>query len=116
MPKVVSYTPPWLTRPSPVGALFASAPSKIAASALEDGPGKSAYEGPRRTLAKRGNEVFVVVDNKIRWCSLTRLKDEWEQRSKSKSKKASEGKTKAEDSDEKRAHYRVGCYKEDTIL
>jgi nucleoporin NUP82 len=35
-------------------------------------------------LAKRGNEVFTVVNNQIRWSSLTRLKDVWQQQSRSK--------------------------------
>ena len=84
MPKVVSYTPPWLSRPSPGATLFSSAPSKIASDKLDGGQKKSAYEGPNRTLAKRKNEVFTVVDNQIRWSDLARLKNEWQQRSKTK--------------------------------
>lgn len=53
--------------------------------------GKVEYNGPKRTLAKRGNEVFTVVDNQIRWSSLTRLKDEWwQQHSKAKKGLAAE--------------------------
>ncbi|KAI9370564.1 hypothetical protein BJX61DRAFT_86072 [Aspergillus egyptiacus] len=81
MPKVISYTPPWLSRPSPGASLFSS-------TAPKDGSARSPkdveYAGPSRTLARRGNEVFTVVDNQIRWASLTRLKDEWQQRARSK--------------------------------
>lgn len=105
MPKVVSYTPPWLSRPSPGATLFSSAPSKIVAVELEDGKKEPAYEGPRRTLAKRGNEVFAVVDNQIRWSSLTKLKDEWQQRSKSKKKDPEEEKP-----EEEPVHYRVSDF------
>ncbi|TQB71227.1 hypothetical protein MPDQ_007698 [Monascus purpureus] len=104
MPKVVSYTPPWLSRPSPGATLFSSAPSKIAEEELY-GQNKTAYEGPRRTLARRGNEVFAVVDNQIRWSSLTRLKDEWQQQS--KLKKGFDGKAQDEEAKEKREYYRV---------
>ncbi|KAL2832854.1 hypothetical protein BDW59DRAFT_138769 [Aspergillus cavernicola] len=81
MPKVISYTPPWLSRPSPGASLFSS-------TAPKDGSPRSSkdveYTGPSRTLARRGNEVFTVVDNQIRWSSLTRLKDDWQQRARSK--------------------------------
>ncbi|KAL4807350.1 hypothetical protein BDV18DRAFT_116082 [Aspergillus unguis] len=82
MPKVISYTPPWLSRPSPGGSLFSSPAPKdpeTAKNAKDAG-----YCGPLRTLARRGNEIFTVVDNRIRWSSLTRLKDEWQQRDRSK--------------------------------
>ncbi|KAL5335927.1 hypothetical protein BJX70DRAFT_304992 [Aspergillus crustosus] len=85
MPKVISYTPPWLSRPSPGASLFSSSASK------EPGSLKSTkrvdYVGPSRTLARRGTEVFTVVDNQIRWSSLTRLKDDWQQRQRSKGQK-----------------------------
>jgi nucleoporin NUP82 len=85
MPKVISYTPPWLSRPFPGAALFSSPAPKDPASSksTKDTP----YLGPSRTLARRGNEVFTVVDNQIRWSSLTRLKDDWQQRARSKSQK-----------------------------
>lgn len=84
MPNVVSYTPPWLSRPSPGASLFSSTSAKGPDSSLLNGPGNGEYFGPTKTLAKRGNEVFTVVDNQIRWSSLTRLKDEWQQQSKAK--------------------------------
>ncbi|KAJ0417751.1 hypothetical protein BJY00DRAFT_289030 [Aspergillus carlsbadensis] len=82
MPKVISYTPPWLSRPSPGASLFASSTHKDPASLKH--PKDAKYDGPSRTLARRGNEIFTVVDNQIRWSSLTRLKDEWQQRERSK--------------------------------
>ncbi|KAL3467242.1 hypothetical protein BJX64DRAFT_192606 [Aspergillus heterothallicus] len=82
MPKVISYTPPWLSRPSPGASLFASTTHKDPTSLKN--PKDYKYDGPTRTLAKRGNEVFTVVDNQIRWANLTRLKDEWQQRERSK--------------------------------
>lgn len=84
MPKVISYTPSWLSRPSPGAALFSSPAPKDPGSLKSP---KAGYLGPSRTLARRGNEVFTVVDNQIRWSSLTRLKDEWQQRDRAKSQK-----------------------------
>lgn len=33
------------------------------------------YLGPKKTLARRGTEIFVVVNNKIRWSDLCMLRD-----------------------------------------
>ncbi|KAL2002128.1 hypothetical protein VTN02DRAFT_617 [Thermoascus thermophilus] len=85
MPRVISYTPPWLCRPSPGASFFSSVSPKSPAAQPENGK-TAEYEGPTRTLAKRGTEVFAVVDNQIRWSDLTRLKDEWQLLSKSKAK------------------------------
>ena len=46
--------------------------------------------GAIRTIAKRGNEVFAVVDNEIRWSNLARLKDQWQQEMKQKKGSASQ--------------------------
>ncbi|OQE41973.1 hypothetical protein PENCOP_c004G01457 [Penicillium coprophilum] len=83
MPKVTSYAPAWLCRPSP-GAKFLS--SSSARSPAEDLKivSKPAKNGATRTIAKRGNEVFAVVDNEIRWSNLARLKDQWQQEIKQK--------------------------------
>lgn len=35
--------------------------------------------GHRRTIARRGTEIFVVVDNEIRWSDLCMLKDVWDE-------------------------------------
>ena len=44
------------------------------------------YLGPKRLIANKGTEVFVVVDNEIRWSDLCMLKDDYEE---SKGKKRS---------------------------
>ena len=80
MPRVLSYTPAWLSRPGPGFRLFS-----------EDGganPGRPDTEKrkekhnqcstQRRVLAHRGSEVFVAVDNVIRWTDLATMKDDWE--------------------------------------
>lgn len=91
MPEVISYTPPWLTRPSPGSSLFAESTAKGIDTTSPKLRKESDYTGPSRTLAKRGNEVFTVVDNQIRWSNLTRLKDEWQQRTKSQEPKDTSG-------------------------
>jgi nucleoporin NUP82 len=71
MPKVLGYTPDWLSRPSPGYQLFA--PKQQA-----NGNGvaaKRAEPGPRKTIAARGAEIFVAVGSEIRWADLTNLKD-----------------------------------------
>lgn len=68
MPKVVSYTPAWLARPSPGYHLFA--PKQTAGVAA-----KNQQPGPRRTIATRGSEVFVAAGNELRWADLANLKE-----------------------------------------
>lgn len=34
--------------------------------------------GPRRTIARRGTEVFIAVGKEIRWADLVYLKEAWE--------------------------------------
>ncbi|PWY70475.1 nuclear pore complex protein An-Nup82 [Aspergillus heteromorphus CBS 117.55] len=82
MPKVISYTPPWLSRPAPGASVFASSGAKAPESLK--GLKESVYSGPTRIQAKRGNELFTVVDNQIRWSDLTRLKNEWQHKSKAR--------------------------------
>ncbi|KAF4157974.1 hypothetical protein CNMCM6069_004853 [Aspergillus lentulus] len=105
MPKLISYTPPWLSRPAPGATLFASTSTKKPGYLPEN---EAEYSGPTRTLAKRGNEIFTVVNNQIRWSSLTRLKDVWQQQS--RAKKDASGQTRSSegpsDSDET-DYYRV---------
>ncbi len=93
MPRIISYTPSWLSRPSPGFQLFAPSHggpnsrigkgqgSKPPVNGKANGAG---YIGPKRLLATRGTEVFVVVDNEIRWSDLCMLKDGWEEQQKSK--------------------------------
>ena len=82
MPKVLEFTPPWLRRPSEGYDLFA-----IDNIALKQGNSGDAgipngktnetqeYLGATRTIARRGTEVFVVVENKIRWSDLCMLQE-----------------------------------------
>ncbi|MCJ1433685.1 hypothetical protein MMC27_003049 [Xylographa pallens] len=81
MPKVLSYTPAWLSRPSPGFDLFHSNDRKLSHKASEAGSKKDEH-GARRILAYRRteycNEVFVVVGNTIRWADLGQIKDDWE--------------------------------------
>ncbi|KAJ5329702.1 hypothetical protein N7452_010092 [Penicillium brevicompactum] len=82
MPKVNSYTPAWLCRPSPGAKFLSSNSTQTPAQKQQDG--KPPANGPTRTIAKRGNEVFAVVDNEIRWSNLARLKDQWAHHAKQK--------------------------------
>ncbi|KAL9019097.1 MAG: hypothetical protein Q9185_003639 [Variospora sp. 1 TL-2023] len=85
MPRALSYTPSWLTRPSAGYDLFTSVQkaSSLAATNGTKAPtngqrDEEGYRGPRRTIAHRGTEVYVVVDNQIRWSDLSMLKENWE--------------------------------------
>jgi hypothetical protein len=86
MPKIISYTPSWLSRPSPGFGLFSADGKKLSADADKFSDPKSrngtarkeVWLGPRRTLARRETEVFVVVGNTIRWADLRALKEEGE--------------------------------------
>ncbi|KAI9711539.1 MAG: hypothetical protein M1820_002103 [Bogoriella megaspora] len=75
MPRVISYTPAWLSRPAPGFDLF-NAPTKTQAPTTSS---PNEYRGPNKTLARRGREVFTVVGNELRWADLGHLKDEWEE-------------------------------------
>ena len=79
MPKLISYTPGWLSRPSPGFDLFTKTSdgkgSILHARQTADQPNN----GPCRLIAHRGSEIFTVVGNNgIRWADLAVLKDEWE--------------------------------------
>ncbi|KAL8730144.1 MAG: hypothetical protein Q9166_004227 [cf. Caloplaca sp. 2 TL-2023] len=98
MPKVLSYTPSWLSRPSPGFDLFASTinhnspGSQNGASPQRKGSNKEEeYLSPRRTIAYRGTEVFVVVDNQIRWSDLSIIKYDWENSQRKGKKRAEAG-------------------------
>ncbi|KAF2631831.1 hypothetical protein BU25DRAFT_385506 [Macroventuria anomochaeta] len=70
MPRVLSYTPEWLSRPSPGYHLFAPKQSNGNGTAA-----KSRDFGPRKTIATRGSEIFVAVGHEIRWADLVNLKE-----------------------------------------
>jgi nucleoporin NUP82 len=83
MPKVNSYAPAWLCRPSPGASFLTSKSSQSPAEDINKSSKPPTY-GPSRTIARRGNEVFAVVDNEIRWSNLARLKDQWQQQTRQK--------------------------------
>lgn len=89
MPKVNSYAPAWLCRPSPGAKFLSSSSAQSPGEDLQTGS-KPMRNGATRTIAKRGNEVFAVVDNEIRWSNLARLKDQWQQEIKQKKGYASQ--------------------------
>lgn len=68
MPKVLSYTPDWLSRPNPGYQLFAPKQAHGAPTRKKD-------FGPRKTIATRGSEIFVAVGHEIRWADLVNLKE-----------------------------------------
>lgn len=76
MPKIKSYTPAWLLPPTPGHDLFAPDPND-ASFYTSKSLSKSV---PRRTLARRGTEVFIAVGKEIRWADLVYLKERWEEK------------------------------------
>lgn len=78
MPKIRSYTPGWLSKGAPGNSLFA--PPADASRASLSSPyaaksGKRSPNGARRTIARRGTEVFVANGREIRWGDLAYLKE-----------------------------------------
>ena len=92
MPKVLEYNPPWISQPSPGFAVFTPKDNSSSESATANGvyPAQTngtgslePYMGPKRLLAQRGTETYVVVDNQIRWSDLCMVKEEYEKGRKS---------------------------------
>ncbi|KAI0382891.1 hypothetical protein F5Y04DRAFT_34750 [Hypomontagnella monticulosa] len=79
MPKIKSYTPAWLLPPSPGHELFVPSPSE-ANNASSYTPKSDPNDGPRRTVVRRGTEVFIAVGKEIRWADLVYLKERWEEK------------------------------------
>lgn len=75
MSKIKSYTPSWLSKPAPGHALFQASVEDVNTSVFSSK--RKARPGPRRTIARRGTEVFVAVNREIRWGDLVYLKDSW---------------------------------------
>ncbi|KAL1296669.1 hypothetical protein AAFC00_000149 [Neodothiora populina] len=76
MPKVLSYTPSWLSRPSPGFSFFQPDAQTKTPVALNNGLGKKVeHHSQSRTIAHRGTEIFAVVGNEIRWSNLLMLRD-----------------------------------------
>lgn len=97
MPKIRSYTPAWLTAPAPGHTLFVETERASRSSTYSPyGAAKAAEPGPKRTIARRGTEVFIANGREIKWGDLVHLKETYE----SKSGRASAGiRIKREDSD-----------------
>ncbi|KAJ5103059.1 hypothetical protein N7532_003588 [Penicillium argentinense] len=79
MPKVNSYAPAWLCRPAPGASLFTSSAIANSSQDAKTSAKPNPASGATRTIAKRGNEAFAVVDNEIRWSNLARVKGQWQQ-------------------------------------
>ncbi|KAF4471644.1 nucleoporin nup82 [Fusarium albosuccineum] len=79
MPKVKSYSAAWLSSNAPGHRLFEPSPEASRSRGLDStySSKKKPVAGPRRTIARRGTEVFVAVGREIRWGDLAYLKDEW---------------------------------------
>ncbi|EFY91348.1 hypothetical protein MAC_02511 [Metarhizium acridum CQMa 102] len=81
MPKVKSYSSAWLSNNNAPGRqLFEPSAEAIRSRALSPSSKTKSTLGPRRTIARRGTEVFVAVGKEIRWADLAYLKDEWSTR------------------------------------
>lgn len=84
MPKITSYTPAWLSKPNPGHEIFTAKSTKTRNTHEPSFHGqietskKNAKPGPRRTIARRGTEVFIAVGKEIRWADLVYLKEVWE--------------------------------------
>ncbi|KAM3480732.1 hypothetical protein MY5147_001021 [Beauveria neobassiana] len=78
MPKVKCYSAAWLSKNAPGHQLFEPSPEAARSRALASPyAGKKTTLGPRRTIARRGTEVFVAVGKEIRWGDLAYIKEEW---------------------------------------
>ncbi|KAL6871870.1 hypothetical protein J3F83DRAFT_732912 [Trichoderma novae-zelandiae] len=76
MPKVKCYSAAWLSKNAPGNQLFEPSAESLRSRALSPSK-KKQIPGPRRTIARRGTEVFVAVGKEIRWGDLVYLKEEW---------------------------------------
>ena len=84
MPKILGYTPSWLSRPNPGFQVFGGPKSSHAGHSDTGkfgagGANPDRYVGSNRTIAHRGAEIFVVVGAQIRWADLSLLKEGLEQ-------------------------------------
>ena len=92
MPKIIDYNPPWLSASSPSSQLFNTSnaaspsvqPTRRGSLQREN---SNVYEGPLKTIAHRGTEVFLVAGKNIRWSDLSLLKTEFEELQATPSKK-----------------------------
>lgn len=80
MPKVKSYAAPFLAGDAPAHRLFEPSTEASRSRSIDGTSKKQFVPGPRRTIARRGTEIFVAVGREIRWGDLAYLKDEWANR------------------------------------
>ncbi|EHA50972.1 hypothetical protein MGG_06297 [Pyricularia oryzae 70-15] len=78
MVKITSYTPAWLNEPALGHSLFA--PPELDPRRSSYAPKGKPKAGPRRTIARRGTEVFVANGREIRWGDLVYLKEQHQSR------------------------------------
>jgi nucleoporin NUP82 len=82
MPRIVEYTPAWLTRPSMGFEIFSNAAKDDKNDKTNGSTApKSSVE---RLMVRRGTQIFIVVDNELRWTDLVYLKDWYESESKAR--------------------------------
>ncbi|RMZ89876.1 hypothetical protein DV736_g2886, partial [Chaetothyriales sp. CBS 134916] len=83
MPRVIGYTPPWLSKPSPGASIFsdpfASTPPSPFKRQTSSSSDSTEYHGPKQLIAHRGAEIFAAVGNQLRWADLAKVKDNWEE-------------------------------------
>ncbi|KAF7917147.1 uncharacterized protein EAE98_010252 [Botrytis deweyae] len=99
MPPVLGYTPTWLSKPNPGHEIFTAKPTGIqTASGASYNPNekKTNKPGPKRTIARRGTEIFVAVGKEIRWADLVYLKETWENKQENQ-RSFLKGKSRAEE-------------------
>ncbi|KAF7950045.1 hypothetical protein EAE96_007348 [Botrytis aclada] len=99
MPQVLGYTPTWLSKPNPGHEIFTAKPTGIqTASGTSYSPNekKTNKAGPKRTIARRGTEVFIAVGKEIRWADLVYLKETWENKEENQ-RSFLKGKTRVEE-------------------
>ena len=116
MPRIIHYTPGWLCRPSPGFEVFNTSQSKSrqlgsgSTNQQPNGADGSDYFGPNRTIAKRGTEVFIASGRQIRWTDLVSIKSDFEDQSRTPSKKpklTTEAKPKEDNEGPEDLSYRV---------
>lgn len=131
MPKIKSYAPSWLKEPEPGHKLFAqSDDDEVKLPPSQFRISNKAKPGPRRTIARRGTEVFVAGGKQIRWGNLAHLKRAWDSKqpragfgSRSKLDDLSDSFEIYDEEPESRGHnwvpaegYRVSCFCPTTLL
>jgi nucleoporin NUP82 len=90
MPNIVSYTPAWLQKPNPGYDVFTTSQPKGKSTHASYSNGSSTISkrglkpGARRTIARRGTEIFIAVGKEIRWVDLVYLKDGWQEKQEEK--------------------------------